>query len=117
LREISEDNIPMKHAGARRQLEKAGFYFPYVNERLKAMRERHPEMALADWPGGAAKSGYTYDAIHVNPKGAWKMTDEIMVAIGLEPPPQELKEKKKPAKIAATKKTTAKKPTPNSRPE
>jgi hypothetical protein len=97
LREISEKNISMKNKSARNQLEKAGFYFPYVNERLKAMRERHPDMGLVDWPTAGASIGNTYDAIHLNPKGADTMTAEIMKTIGLEPPPPTPK-KEKPAK-------------------
>ena len=97
LREISEKNIPIKNKSARNQLEKAGFYFPYVNERLKAMRERHPDMGLADWPTAGDAVGNTYDAIHLNPRGANIMTAEIMKTVGLEPPPPAPK-KEKPAK-------------------
>lgn len=103
LREISEENIPMKHAGARRQLEKAGFYFPYVNERLKAMRERHPGMALVDWPTVGFALGHTYDAIHVNSKGAWVMADEIVKTVGLTPAPREEKKKELTPKSAPPK--------------
>jgi hypothetical protein len=55
-------------------------------------------MALADWPTASATTGYTYDAIHVNPKGANAMTAEIMKAIGLAPPIPAPKKEKPPKK-------------------
>jgi hypothetical protein len=85
LREVSETNIG-KNATARNQLEKAGFYFPYVNERLKVLRDKHPGMCLVDWPTVGIEKGNTYDAIHLNPTGAWRMTDEIVKTVGLTPP-------------------------------
>jgi hypothetical protein len=83
LREINKANIPDRPS-ARHQLVKAGFYFPYVNERLRALKERHPDIALADWPTASAELGYTADAIHVNKKGALTMVDVIEKAIGIQ---------------------------------
>ena len=54
-----------------------------VNERLRALKERHPDIALADWPTASAELGYTADAIHVNKKGALTMVDVIEKAIGI----------------------------------
>ena len=70
------------------QMNREGWYFPYVNERLYALKERHPDIALADWVSAARVSGITYDAIHPNARGAELMTEVVRAAIGLEPPPQ-----------------------------
>ncbi len=86
LREINAGNIP-KRPSAWHQLVKAGFYFPYVNERLRALKQRHPDIALADWPTAAAELGFTADAIHVNKKGALMMVRVIEKAIGIPAPP------------------------------
>jgi lysophospholipase L1-like esterase len=83
LREINAKNIPDRPS-ARHQLVKAGFYFPYVNERLRALKERHPDVALADWTSASVDLGYTADAIHVNKKGALVMVDVIEKAIGIQ---------------------------------
>jgi formylglycine-generating enzyme required for sulfatase activity len=61
-----------------------------VNERLHALKQRHPEIALADWATAGRQGGLTYDAIHLNPRGAELMVDVVRAAIGLEPrPPRE----------------------------
>jgi formylglycine-generating enzyme required for sulfatase activity len=86
VREINADNIPQGNS-APWQLREYGWYFPYVNERLRALKERHPEIALADWVTAARERGFTYDAHHLNQRGAELMIDVIRVAIGLEPRP------------------------------
>jgi lysophospholipase L1-like esterase len=86
IREISEDNVPMSHGDARAQLRLYAHYFPWVNERLRLLRERHPGLALADWPRAGAGLGYTYDGIHLNPIGAAVMTHEIMRTVGIAMP-------------------------------
>jgi formylglycine-generating enzyme required for sulfatase activity len=62
-----------------------GWYHGYVNERLLALKERHPEIALADWVTASRQRGLTFDAIHLNPRGAELMVDVLRAAIGLEP--------------------------------
>jgi formylglycine-generating enzyme required for sulfatase activity len=86
LRELRPDNVP-GNGTATMQTSKYGWYFPYVNERLRALKERHPEIALADWATAARQSGITYDAIHLNPRGAELMVDVVRTAIGLGPRP------------------------------
>jgi lysophospholipase L1-like esterase len=97
LREANEDLVPSKNKTAKMQYQKYAWYFPYANERLKALQEKHPEMALADWPSVSQSTDLTYDLIHLNPKGAKTMTDEIMLAIGVEPPTEEMLKAKKKA--------------------
>ncbi len=46
LREPTAETVPAK---AVKELSQYSWYFPYVNERLRALAERHPEVALADW--------------------------------------------------------------------
>lgn len=86
IREISEENVPMSHSDARAALRLYSHYFPYVNERLRLLRERHPGLALVDWTTAGAGLGYTYDAIHLNPVGAAVMTFEIMRTLGIAMP-------------------------------
>jgi hypothetical protein len=57
-----------------------------VNERLRLLRDRHPGLALVDWPRAGAGLGYTYDGIHLNPIGAAVMTHEIMRTLGIATP-------------------------------
>lgn len=89
LREPTPDLIPAKNKTANKQFKKYAWYFPYVNERLKALQEKHAEMALVDWPTVSMQIGLTYDAIHLNHKGAQTMTEEIMRTVGVEPPRQD----------------------------
>lgn len=66
-----------------------GWYFPYVNERLRAIKTRHPELALADWATAAARPDVTYDGVHLNRRGAELMAGVVKVAIGVDGPGQE----------------------------
>jgi formylglycine-generating enzyme required for sulfatase activity len=86
LRELASDNVP-GNGTATMQSSKYGWYFPYVNERLRALKARHPEIALADWATAGRQGGLTYDAIHLNPRGAELMVDVVRTAIGLAPRP------------------------------
>jgi len=108
LRELSPENVPAGGTAAM-QSTKYGWYFPYVNERLRALKERHPEIALADWVTAARQGGVTYDAIHLNPRGAELMVEVLRTAIGLEPSP--------PKMAAATKGKAAEEARPRSEPD
>ena len=85
LRELTPDILSGSRASAM-QYQKYAWYFPYANERLRAIKERHPEMALADWATAAHQTGLTYDAIHLNTRGAQLMTEVVKVAMGLDAP-------------------------------
>jgi hypothetical protein len=82
LREPTADTVPAK---AVKELPQYSWYFPYVNERLRALAERHPEVALADWTAVSNRNGITYDSIHLNDTGAKMMADVIAQAVGLPP--------------------------------
>jgi hypothetical protein len=86
LRECSLDVLP-KTDGTLTQYREWCWWFPYVNERLRAIKQQHPDMALADWTAVARRPGITYDSIHVNVQGAQLMTALIRVAIGIDAPP------------------------------
>jgi hypothetical protein len=79
LREPTKDTVPAK---AVKELPQYSWYFPWVNERLRALQERHPEVALADWTTASNQNGITYDSIHLNPNGAKLMSDVIAKAVG-----------------------------------
>ena len=90
LRELTPDLVSGGTAVS--QLHKYAWYFPYVNERLRAIKARHPEMTIADWSAAAQQTGLTYDAIHLNPRGGELMTAVVKAAIGTDarpanPPP------------------------------
>jgi lysophospholipase L1-like esterase len=82
VRELTPDMITTGGVG-QAQYNRYAWYFPYVNERLKAIKERHPEMALADWAAAARVSGLTYDLIHINTRGADLMTEVVKTAMGV----------------------------------
>ena len=63
--------------------EKKGFYFGYVNERLIALHEKHPELSIADWNSASTDPSYTADGIHLSAAGAAVMVEVIKVSVGL----------------------------------
>jgi peptidoglycan/LPS O-acetylase OafA/YrhL len=83
LREPSADLVT--EAG-RDQYREYAWFFPYVNERIRALAARHPELALADWEAVSNVPDITKDLIHLNPAGVTLMTTTITRAV-LEPPP------------------------------
>jgi hypothetical protein len=87
VRELNEDIVP---GGWRSQLPRYGFYYPYVNERLRALPQRNPDVRLADWSAASQQLGLTRDAIHVTPEGAERLVDVITAAAGI--PPQSIPE-------------------------
>jgi len=67
LREVKPEYIT---ASAWRGAQPYYWYFPTVNEHLRAALLRHPDLSLADWAAVADRTGLTYDSIHLNPTGA-----------------------------------------------
>lgn len=45
------------------------WYFPYVNEQLRILDRRYPQLVLADWSAVSDRPGITYDAIHLDTTG------------------------------------------------
>lgn len=85
LRELTPDLLP-PGSGSLDQFNRYAWYFPYVNERLRALKERHPELALADWVTAGRQKGITYDAIHVTAQGGDLMLEVLKTAIGIDQP-------------------------------
>jgi len=81
LRTVDEGNVP---EGSRGQYEKYNWFFPYVNERLDALAERHPDVALADWAAVSNEPDLTYDSMHPNTDGSVLMANVIAAATGIE---------------------------------
>ncbi len=79
LREPSESVIPPE---GRKQYQAYVWYFPYVNERLRLLAQRHPDLVLADWAAVSNQSGLTYDAMHLTSSGIRLMIDTIRGAGG-----------------------------------
>jgi hypothetical protein len=67
LREIEPQYVS---AGAWRQIQPYYWYFPTVNDHLEAALARNPRLSLIDWAAVADQPDLTYDAIHLNTKGA-----------------------------------------------
>lgn len=63
------------------QISQYGWYFPYVNERLRALARERDDLILADWTRAGRDPGLTYDAIHLTARGAAKMAATIEDAI------------------------------------
>jgi peptidoglycan/LPS O-acetylase OafA/YrhL len=80
LREPSADVIP---PAGRKQFQAYVWYFPYVNERLRRLAQRHPDVTLADWAAVSNRTGLTYDAMHLTKSGTRLMIDTIRSAGGL----------------------------------
>ena len=62
---------------------KYAWFFPYVNERLRELRARQPDVVLVDWAAVSNKPGITYDAIHLTSAGVRLMIDTIRSTTGL----------------------------------
>jgi peptidoglycan/LPS O-acetylase OafA/YrhL len=78
LREPSPENVLPNGRG---QYEMYAWFFPYVNERLHALVQRHPEITLADWRAVSDKPGLNVDLIHLSTPGARLMTKTIVDAV------------------------------------
>ena len=63
------------------QFDAYAWYFPYVNERLRRLDRARDDLVLAEWDRVSKRTGVTYDAIHVNPRGASLMARTIHAAI------------------------------------
>lgn len=83
LREASPELVD---DSGRDQYERYAWFFPYANERIRALASRHPELALADWQAVSNVPGLTRDLIHLNPAGVERMTRVITQAVLLPAP-------------------------------
>jgi hypothetical protein len=74
LREVKPEYVS---PGAWREVQPYYWYFPTVNEHLRAALGRHPDLTLIDWAAIADRPGLTYDAIHLNTYGAAEYSNLI----------------------------------------
>jgi hypothetical protein len=74
LRDVKPQYIS---ASAWTQVQPYYWYFPTVNEHLRAAVARHPDLSLIDWAAIADRPGLTYDAIHLNTFGAAEYSNNI----------------------------------------
>jgi peptidoglycan/LPS O-acetylase OafA/YrhL len=83
LREPSPESVT--DAG-RDQYDRYAWFFPYVNERIRALAARHPELAVADWQAASDGPDLTKDLIHLNPRGVSLLTSTVTRAVlGADP--------------------------------
>jgi hypothetical protein len=68
----------------RHELHLYSWYFPYINERLRALDARRDDVALADWTAVSDRPGLTYDSIHLTAKGGVLMARTVRRAINDE---------------------------------
>ncbi len=68
-------------AAALWQYRDYAWYFPYVNEQLRALAARDPDLVLADWSKVSDHPGLTYDAIHLDPRGAARYAAVVKHAV------------------------------------
>jgi len=80
LREPTLDVLPPE---GKVGYDKYAWFFPYANERLKALKDRQPDVILVDWAGVSNKRGITYDAIHLTSAGIRLMIDSIRSTTGM----------------------------------
>jgi hypothetical protein len=64
------------------------WYLHYVNERLRLLDRSRDDLVLADWNTASKRRGLTYDALHVNPRGAKLMVRTIRGTIRAESQPK-----------------------------
>ena len=83
LREPTDAIIPPEAVAA---ADKYRWFFGYVNERLVALAQRDPGVAVADWKAVSSnRAGLTYDAIHLRPVGAQLYSETVKSAVGVAP--------------------------------
>ncbi len=66
------------------QVRRYSYYFPWVNQRLRRLARRRRDLVLANWRKASDRRGLTYDAIHVNTRGAGVMDRTIWRAVRRE---------------------------------
>jgi hypothetical protein len=67
------------------QHDSFAWYFPWVNQRLRALDRERSDVVLADWTRLGDRRGITYDAIHLDPDGATLYARMVKHAVLTEP--------------------------------
>jgi len=78
---LREPSAELVTDAGRDQYQRYAWFFPYVNERIRALAERHPELSLADWQAVSNVPDVTKDLIHLSPSGVSLMTETVTQAV------------------------------------
>lgn len=81
---LREPRAEFLSSAGREELHRYSWYFPYVNERLRALDRDRDDVVLADWAAVSNRRGLTYDSIHLTSTGAVLMARTIRAAINAE---------------------------------
>lgn len=81
----------------RSELHLYSWYFPYANERLRALDRRRSDLVLADWAAVSRRPGLTYDSIHLTAKGGVLMGRTVRAAMSAEAQRQARARRRRPA--------------------
>jgi hypothetical protein len=81
---IREPKAHFLTPAGRGELHLYSWYFPYANERLRALDRRRDDVVLADWTAVSNRPGLTYDSIHLTAKGGVLMARTVRRAIDAE---------------------------------
>ncbi|MCA1677566.1 MAG: hypothetical protein LC777_00775 [Actinobacteria bacterium] len=81
---LREPRASFLSPAGRAELDWYSWYFPYVNERLRALDRERDDVVLADWAAASQRPGLTYDSIHLTAKGGVLMARTIRAAIDAE---------------------------------
>jgi peptidoglycan/LPS O-acetylase OafA/YrhL len=78
---LREPSAGLVSEADRDQYQRYAWFFPYVNERIRALAERHPELTIADWQTVSNLPELTKDLIHLSPSGVSAMTEIVTRAV------------------------------------
>lgn len=81
---LREPRAEFLSAAGDEELHVYSWYFPYVNERLRALDRDRDDVVLADWAAVSNRKGLTYDSIHLTSTGGLLMARTIRAAIDAE---------------------------------
>jgi hypothetical protein len=81
---IREPKAHFLTPAGRGELHLYSWYFPYANERLRALDRRRDDVVLADWTAVSDRPGLTYDSIHLTAKGGVLMARTVRRALDAE---------------------------------
>ena len=78
---LREPSLAVVTAKGRAQYDLYAWFFPYVNELIRGLAERHPEVVIADWASVSNVADVTTDLIHLNGAGSKLMSELIARAV------------------------------------
>jgi len=82
---LREPSLSVLNERGRRGYERAAWYFPYVNERIRKLAALRNDVRVADWAAVSNIPNLTGDAIHLNGAGIQLMTQTITGVVRAQP--------------------------------